>query len=287
MTAFEAIGRARDPRALGPLLDFVSNPENRDARRSLAADALGELGDAQAIAPLLQVVDGASEVRSFELALSAVIALAKLGDHSRAAVPLGLSAHTKDPSIRPRVAQALQYVIGPGLFSALQEMVRDKQVEVRLHTIDALFYLGVKESIAELITLANDKSPVVSTMSRARIADLSGEDFPDYIRVRDLRGWWKTNQDRFTQGVCYRLGERIWLPNIIALLAEPNMRERTVAELRMITGFDFGLDPLASIREQDDLLRNARAWWDKRGAGSFKSGHVYKYGYEQVVSDVL
>lgn len=287
ITAFRVLGYSHDPRAYEPLLDFMSDVENRDARRSLAANAIGELGNTQAIPVLLQVVDEAKEKKSYELALSAIIALAKLGNHEKGSLVIWLVSYIKDPVIQPRAAEALKYVVVGGLFQALRKVVRNKQVEVCLHGINALFYLGVKESIEELISLVKNKNPIISIQALARINDLTGEDFAEDILVKDLQNWWKANEHRFPEGNCLRLGKSIWLPDVIGLLAEPNIRERTVQELQMITGRNSVSRLIIPIREQEALLRNTQKWWEQEGESQFVAGHLYKYGYEQNLLDIF
>jgi HEAT repeat protein len=135
MIAFEGLGRSRDERALAPLLAYVTDTANRKARRSLAADALGKLRDPRAVDALLRVADEAAAGREYELALSAIIALAKLGNHERADVAIRIAAEVKDPLVRPRAVESLRYVVGRGLVAALGQALRDRQAEVRVNAV--------------------------------------------------------------------------------------------------------------------------------------------------------
>jgi hypothetical protein len=82
------------------------------------------------------------------------------------------------------------------------------------------------------------------------------------------------------------LGSPLWVPDIIMLLHEPNMRERTVPELEMISGKNFRSGSLVPIRSQKVLAR-AQAWWEQDGNKRFKRGRLYKYGVEQNLTDVF
>lgn len=285
--AFDVLAQSDDPRALAAMQESLANPDNNETRKSMAAAALGEARNPAATGVLRRAVGDAEDQKEFWLALSAIIALAKLGDHSKAELAIRLATTTKDVTLRPQAAEALTYLVAPGMFAALQKIRRDRQVEVRLHAIDAMFYLGAPESIVELIAMIKDKNATVSTMALARLNDLCGDETEEFTSQRDFQKWWDTNSARFESGVCHRLGAPLWLPDIIMLLQEPNMRERTVPELKMICGRNFRSGSLVPIRSQDKVLARAQAWWGQEGVRRFKRGRLYKYGVEQDLTDAF
>ena len=76
--AAEALGWIGDARAVSPLLLFLSEGEPSDALRELAAEALGRIGDVRAVSPLIAALEDSNEwVRR-----AAAEALGNLGDRS-------------------------------------------------------------------------------------------------------------------------------------------------------------------------------------------------------------
>jgi HEAT repeat protein len=76
--AAEALGWIGDARAVAPLLLFLSEGEPSDALRELAAEALGRIGDSRAVEPLIAALEDSNEwVRR-----AAAEALGLLGDRS-------------------------------------------------------------------------------------------------------------------------------------------------------------------------------------------------------------
>jgi HEAT repeat protein len=286
-TVFEVLGRTPHPRSLQALQAYVSDEKNRETRKALAVDAIGALGNARAVPQLIEVMDTAVAGKMTVLGLATVLALAKLGDHSKAGWAIQLATGTRDVTIRPAASMALQYLVAPGLFAALQKIRKDKQVEVRLNAIDALLYLGAPQSVDELLAMCKDREATVATMARARLGDLTGNLDAETATPRELASWWEAHRAQFSDGVCHRLGAPLHVPDIIALLDEPNMRERTLPELEMITGVRFSTSSLTPVREQNDVVDTARAWWKREGAKQIPTGGLYKYGHEQELSVVF
>lgn len=280
--AFEALGQSRDPRVLALLTQRAVDPQRGETRRSIAADAMGELGDRQAIPTLLEVVDRAVDEEEYYLAVAAVIALAQLGNHERAALPMAWACAHDDAMVQMRSASALEYVVGPGLIRTLRTVVRDPKSDrdAQWSVFRALCYLGTREALGELVALAEHEEPDVTVQVPWRVNDVAGTDFDDDTSAEELLAWWDTNQERFTEGVCFRLGVPIQVHDVIELLEEPHWRGSIVSELKMITGINFAPDLFVDVRDQD-CLGAARRWWSTQGAGQFKPGRLYKYGYEQ------
>ncbi len=312
LTAFESLGRLKDTRAFKPLSDYLLDSTKQETRRSLAAKALGELGDLQAVEKLLivarailqqpDVVPAVKESSiseweeidesSLRLVLSIVVALSKLGNHEMVFVVTALvryrnnDVYSDDEVIRAQAAEALQYVVGPGVFPALQSALRDDYAEVRLKSIDAVFYLGVKEGINELMQCVKDENSSVSNNAIVRLNDLTDEIFDHNAGVTQLKEWWSRHEEAYSAGICYRSGRPIWLPDVIALLDTPRLRDQVIRELRIITGRDFGYNPYIPAEDQGDLSKHAQAWWEAE-VGRFEAGRLYKYGYEQNIHSIF
>jgi hypothetical protein len=306
ITAFEVLGQSRDQRALQPLLDALSS----HLTDFLAIPALGELGNPQAIKPLLKVAEEILQEPNVSLVIEGkpvhedfyevpltllpkiIIALAKLGNYEIAPLAIPLThyhAHThssEEKDIRITATEALQYVVVPGMFPALQAALHNEDHEVRLEAVDAVFYLGIKEAIGELIACIHDESSVVVNNVLFRLHDLTGVWFNDDDQVSELQQWWSQHQNQYESGVCYRLCKPLNLPDVIALLKEPNQGKPVIQELKIITGVDFGLNLCFQSQAQDELVKRTLQWWHKEGH-RFEDGCLYKYGYKQDINNIF
>lgn len=302
IAAFDALGLSGDERALQPLLKALS-----DSRRKRAVSALGALGNPNAIGKLLEiareildrpfavdVIEGKPGVREedfdrFELItlIDVVIALAKLGNYEIAPVAIPLTRYDgKDiddsnaPYIRHEAVRTLQYAVLPGVFHALQVALRDSDADVRLAAVDAAFYLGVREAISELISCLQDENPMVLNNVLASLHGLTGECFEEDATLEELQGWWRQHEGDYDHGVCYRLGKPLYIPDIIALLADRRVRRSVSQELKVITGRDFGYNPDIPTYSGKRLMARAQRWWKAEGH-RFERGALYKYGQKQ------
>jgi HEAT repeat protein len=288
-TAFEVLGLSRDERGFEPLLGQLEDEANLASARLWAAKALGELGNAGAAAALLSLVEEVGESRPPKhlagLLIEAVVALAKLGRQEKAPAVIALAEH-RDQSIRVGAVKALKYLVGPGLFPALQKALRARNDEIRQDAIEAVAYLGARESIEELGKRAADSNPDFATEKIARLRDLTGEEFDFYARPEQIRRALSGLRKEFEPGVCYRLGRPIRLPDVMAQLKTPFRLRKIVEELRVITGQDFARGRQVKGGEQPLLFEEAQEWWRREG-DKFKPGRLYKYGWEQSLENVF
>jgi hypothetical protein len=306
ITAFEVLGQSRDQRALQPLLNALSS----DLTDFLAIPALGELGNPQGIKPLLKVageilqepnvalvIEGKPVHEDFyEVPLTLlpkiIIALAKLGNYEIAPLTIPLThyhAHThssEEKDIRITATEALQYVVIPGMFPALQAALHNEDQEVRLEAVAAMFYLGIKEAIPELIACVQDENSMVRNNVLVRLHDLTGTWFKDDAKVGDLQEWWEQHQAEYERGVCYRLGKPLHLPDVIVLLDDINNRKTIMQELKVITGVNFGSHPDVVSQSPGILVQLAQEWWKEEGH-KFEDGCLYKYGYKHNINNIF
>jgi HEAT repeat protein len=318
LTAYEALGRLKDARALYPLLDRLSDTNSSEFTRSLAARALGELSASQAQVGLLKVaheiLGSTIKQTSLEqfivsareeydedrlrLALEITVALAKLGDHQLLPVATSILSYRsgeedsdEDDIIRAEAARALQYVVGPGAFPALQIALHGRSPEVKQEAIDAIFYLGVKEAITELILLTTDAYEDIAGKAFVSIYALTGEwpngkDAVEEIQIEELQNWWSQRQCKFDSDVCYRLGQPLWLSNVIALLKDSNQPSQITKELQIITGQDFSSDLFVESEEQRKTAFDKAQAWFEANKNRFEAGQLYKYGYKQSLKNI-
>lgn len=293
LVAFRTLGAARDARAFQPVLSQFLDEKNSDTTRAWAADALGEMGDERAVPHLLGVVEGfarAGEVETrYSLALKAVVALAKLGNHESAGVAIALAGN-EDPSARGAAAGALQYVVGAGLFPALQKALRDELSECQKSAIDAVFYLGLPESVEELVACYEEGALDSGLMEKAlgRIRDLTGEEFEDEAEAEEVRDWWEQHRAGFAEQTCPRLGRPLRVSDVCALLEStvPGRHHWLLEELRVITGESFAVNPFGGGEGVDEAAARAQEWGRKE-SHRFEAGALYKYGHRLPLRSVF
>jgi HEAT repeat protein len=134
--------------------------------RSSAADALGKIGDAQAIPGLLKLVeDSDSSVRR-----RAAEALGKIGD-SQAIPGLFKLVEDSDYSVRSSAAEALGKIGDSQAIPGLLKLVEDSDYSVRSRAADALGKIGDSQAIPELLKLVEDSDSYVGM----RAADALGK----------------------------------------------------------------------------------------------------------------
>jgi HEAT repeat protein len=285
VTAFRALGALRDRRALKPLLSQLRKRGNSASARGWAADALGDLGDRRAVETLLaaarEVLDGEDFEDEANVFLAAVGALAKLGNQELAGEAISL-AERGGGMARTGAVRLLKYLVGPGLFRALERNLRERDAEKRREAVEALFLLGLKESIAALVKRAGDRDQGVRALVVNRLRDLTGEEFEDDLTARRAAAWWKENHDSYKGGVTYRLGRPLRVADLVELLkGEPSWRDQIIDELLIITGEDFGVAGKHYAKEEKEFYPPVRRWWARQKPGRFEPGRLYKYGHEQ------
>ncbi|MEQ9358014.1 HEAT repeat domain-containing protein [Coleofasciculus chthonoplastes] len=295
-TAFKMLGKLKDRRALQPLINQLMDVENLESARTWAANALGELQDSQAIEQLLRVVEQTLEQDElkyhYNFVISTIVALAKLGDQQKASLIISL-AREEDSIIRIEAVKALKHIVAPGLFSVLKEALHDQITEIRRDAMDAMFYLGVKEVIRELIFCVEDENSDLSQEAIYKLHGLTGEGLDDNQKIEELEKWWDEYKNELVGNVCYRLCQPIWLPNVIKVLEnnqhKPNKQSQLIQELYIITGKNFAeFSPKLSV-EHDDLnsvVVCAKTWWQQEG-NRFEPGCLYKYGQKQDIHCIL
>ncbi len=189
-SAAMALGHLGDARAVGPLIQTLKDDEDWLVRTS-SAEALGKLNDTRAIEPLIKAFkDEDSGVR-----LYAAEALAELNDTG--AVDLLIQAlKDEDPEVRYYAARALGKLHDPRALEPLTQTLNDENPEVRAGAAVALGYLGDIRAVEPLIqVLKEDKSmqaqisasealgKLNNTSNRTLAHMLSGESAPRGSRV--------------------------------------------------------------------------------------------------------
>lgn len=289
--ASQVLGRSKDARAFQPLLDLFVNENRGDSYRSDAAEALAELGDKRAVPLMVETVKAIARRRQLAehayLIRYTAVALARLGNQELAEIVIRMSGD-RNSEAREEVLPALKHVVGRGLFPALQKSRRRRSQTARNESLKAIFYLGLRESVEEFISVLERTGDDLDFRSYTvqRLNDLTGADFAEDAEAARLREWWAQHQSDFLPRVCYRLGRPLRVSDFARLEAKDfASRYLLLQELYIVTGQDFGRDS-RTVEEQDEPVARAREWVSREGA-KFEEGAVYKHGYKQEIGNIF
>ncbi|MDH5651339.1 MAG: HEAT repeat domain-containing protein [Gammaproteobacteria bacterium] len=306
IAAFLGLSQIDDAKVIEQLQEYLVDSDKPPTRRALSAEALGNIGKTVAIDTLNSVAaalisepdvspafsnDGAgSDLYVDEdmiiVLIKSIVALAKMGKHDFINSIILLSKYSsedpysEDEVIRSMAVDSMQYTVGLGVVDSLMKSIQDEYYEVREKAIEAMFYIGTKECICELVKRLEKEDSVLADNILVRVSDLTGLPFQELQGISNLYEWWSSIEKEYESGICYRLGKPINLEDVIILLEIPHKREQVIKELRLITGESFGLNEYESLDRQNILFMNAKTWWTKN-CDVYKNGCLYKYGYEQ------
>ena len=165
--AASALGKARDTRAVDPLIAALSDPDPEVRKQAIWA--LSEIGDVRAAEPIIErFLDPDSHVGHvaaaypppyfFEHALSHLLEL--------------LAAHD-DEHTRWLVANALHYVKHPTATATLIALLQDPNEETRIHAAAGLGATGGADAVLPLVAALRDESWGVREMAALALGDLA------------------------------------------------------------------------------------------------------------------
>jgi len=184
----KAISNYKDIKSITPVLYCLNNKNEHYKTRLAAADALGKIGDKNAVESLIRVVSDEEE-KSVYVRESAAIALGMIGD-MRAVDPfLSILEAKKNfldkfTFLKERVIEALGKLSMPynkRVFYALKEALSDDSPQVRLNAVESLMNLEIEAGHSfgadELIkNMLFDSDEEVARNSVAALYNLDGED---------------------------------------------------------------------------------------------------------------
>jgi HEAT repeat protein len=161
----EALGKLGDARAVEPLIAQLTDDDS--GVRQGAAAALGELGDARAVEPLIaQLKDDDSGVRH-----GAVVALGMLGD-ARVVEPLIARLKDDDSGVRRGAAVALGKLADARAVEPLIARLKDDDYRVRRAAAVALGKLADARAVEPLIAQLKDDDSGVRHGAAAALGNL-------------------------------------------------------------------------------------------------------------------
>jgi HEAT repeat protein len=173
--AARALGQLGDARAVEPLLEAL------EARREAeAAEALGRLGDIRAVEPLIDVLRESDWSQS---RVSAAGALGRLRD-ARAVPALVAALHDQWGEVRSAAAEALGEIGAASAVEPVCRALRDRYAGVRASAAWALGLLGTVDAVQPLIETLHDPSDYVRMEAAQALGRLGSPEALPALRAR-------------------------------------------------------------------------------------------------------
>jgi len=159
------------PEAILPVLVSLLTDPSPDLRRT-AAMALGKIGRAEAVLPLLDRLDDPDpQVREY-----AAWALGSLGEpvRNQAGVPLTKMLYDPSPAVREAASLALGALgRSPGIVRGLQEAVESDKIHARRWAVHGLGYLEVQSAFPTMVRVLKDQESAVRQEALAAMGELA------------------------------------------------------------------------------------------------------------------
>lgn len=185
----KAISNYKDTKSITPVLYCLNNKNEHYKTRLAAAEALGKIGDKNAVESLINVVSDENE-KSVYVRESAAVALGMIGDMRAIGPFLSILEAKKNfldkfTFLKERVIEALGKFNMPydkRVFLALKEALLDDSPQVRLNAVESLMNIAI-DSEGERIEVVNliknmlkDADEEVARNSVAALYNISGID---------------------------------------------------------------------------------------------------------------
>ncbi|MEE9199905.1 MAG: HEAT repeat domain-containing protein, partial [Candidatus Brocadiales bacterium] len=169
VAAAQSLGELGDENAVEPLLSALKD-EDASVRESAARSLANFKGDnvAKSLIAVLEV-DGPSSVT-----IAATDALGQIGS-TEAVVPLSRLLSDKEAKIREVAAIALGKIKDPTAANPLINSLRDPEERVRWYAADSLGSIGSSEGVAPLIELLSEDSPRIRESAATALGQIGDE----------------------------------------------------------------------------------------------------------------
>ena len=254
--AVAALGRIGDARAVEPLVNLL----DEDERELLvpATTALARLGDDRAFESLLRLLGDADvSVRQ-----GAIGALNSIG-HSAMGERVRTLLEDADPRVRESAVKIAGYFGYPGCADALLDRCRDRDETVRAAALEHVAYLDDERSVPLLVAAMAGDTPRARAAAAQALAHVNHPDAVDALRrgVGDLDSWVRY----FSVTSLGRQMDRASLPLLKRVAADDEAQHVRIAAIRAIGDIGVSNDAdavplLATFSEAaDDQLAVAAA----------------------------
>ena len=246
--AVEALGKIGDPQAIPALLQALKD-EHMNARWKVAK-ALGEIGDPQAVpALLLTLKDKDQGVRQ-----SATGALGKIGDPQ--AVPALLQTlKDEDEDVRDATALALGDIGAPAT-PVLLRALKDKDQGVRQSATGALGKIGDPQAVPALLQTLKDEDEDVRDATALALGDIGAPATPVLLRALKDKD---QGVRRWAVAALGKIGDPQVVPALLQALKDKDqgVRRWAVAALGKISDPQVVPALLQALKDEDQGVRQS------------------------------
>jgi HEAT repeat protein len=157
----------KEPDVIPPLLDVLAN-DDFSLVRDRAADALGNVGNDDQVAPAL-ARSLCEDIRSVRIHAAQAIIAAK----ATKALPLLMEQrHHRDPMVREKIMDIFGYLGGSEQLDAIMEATSDSEPQVQIAAVNALRRLRERGAVVRLIERLDDPNPHVRAATARALGDL-------------------------------------------------------------------------------------------------------------------
>lgn len=179
----KAISNYKNIKAVTPLLYCLNNKHENYKFRLAAAEALGKIGDKNAVESLIDVVSDENE-KSVYVRESAALALGMIGDARALDAFVGIleakkSFLDKFTFLKERVIEALSKIDfsnNKRAIAALKDALSDESVQVRINAIESIMNSGVEESYDLIWKMLCDNEREVRKNAVIALYNIEGKD---------------------------------------------------------------------------------------------------------------
>ncbi len=179
----KAISNYKDIKAVPPLLYCLNNKNQNYKFRLAAAEALGKIGDKNAVESLIDVVSDENE-KSIYVRESAALALGMIGDARAldAFVSILEAKKTfldKFTFLKERIVEALNKIDfsnNKRVIAAIKEALNDESSQVRINAIESLMNSKIEDAYNLIQKMLYDKESEVRKNAVIALYNLEGRD---------------------------------------------------------------------------------------------------------------
>ena len=187
----KVISNYKDNKAVLPLLYCMNNKDENYKIRLACAEALGKIGDKYAVTPLIDLVSDEEE-KSVYVRESAAIALGMIGDMRAVDSLVNIleakkTFMSKFTFLKERIIEALGKINSPSerVFKALKNSLDDESAQIRINAIEALMNSEDERAVELIKKVLNDKDEEVVENAVIALYNLEGREILSEIIESD------------------------------------------------------------------------------------------------------
>ncbi len=187
----KVISNYKDNKAVLPLLYCMNNKDEHYKVRLACAEALGKIGDKYAVTPLIDLVSDEDE-KSVYVRESAAVALGMIGDMRAVDSLVNIleakkTFMSKFTFLKERIIEALGKINSPNerVFKALKNSLDDESSQIRINAIEALMNSEDDRAVELIKKTLKDRDAEVAENAVVALYNLEGADILNEILESD------------------------------------------------------------------------------------------------------